>query len=86
MTYTVVWRPKAKSDLALLWVESSNPSAITRAADRIDSQLRVAPTEVGESREERYRILCVLPLAVAYHISESDRLVTVVRVRAIDGG
>jgi hypothetical protein len=83
MKYTVVWKPLAKAKLAELWLQASNRAAFTQAADKIESQLRTTPLNVGESREDDYRVLYELPLVVAYRVSNDDRLVTVVLVRMV---
>jgi len=58
--------------------------AVTIAADEIDSLLRSMPLDVGESRADPHRVVCVRPLIAGYRESEAARLVTVVRVKAID--
>jgi mRNA-degrading endonuclease RelE of RelBE toxin-antitoxin system len=83
MTYTVVWNSLAKAQLAQLWLDAPDRAAITRAADKIDRQLRASPSEIGESRTDEYRVLYELPLVVAYRVSDDDRMVTVVAVRAV---
>ena len=83
MNYTVVWKRSADDSLVELWMNSTDRTAITAAVKEIDAQLGQSPLEVGESREIDYRILCILPLVVAYRVSEDDRLVTVVKVRAV---
>lgn len=83
MTYTVIWRRRAKEELAKLWLSSVDRASFSLAADQIDEMLKRSPLDVGESRHENFRILCVLPLVVGYRVSEPDRLVTVGRVHAV---
>jgi plasmid stabilization system protein ParE len=83
MKYTVVWKPRAEKELAELWLGAVDKNIVAHAVHQIDSELRDGPLEVGESREGRFRILCVLPLVVSYEVIEADCLVRVVRVRAI---
>ena len=83
MNYTVVWKRSADDSLVELWMNSTDRTAITAAVKEIDAQLGQSPLEAGESREIDYRILCILLLVVAYRVSEDDRLVTVVKVRAV---
>lgn len=64
-------------------MNATDRDAITRTVKQIDAQLGQSPLKVGESREGDYRILCILPLVIAYRVSEDDRLVTVVKVRAV---
>lgn len=83
MKYTVVWNRSADDSLVELWMNATDRNAVTQAVREIDAQLGQSPLEVGESREVDYRILCILPLVVAYRVSEDDRLATVVKVRAV---
>jgi mRNA-degrading endonuclease RelE of RelBE toxin-antitoxin system len=83
MNYTVVWKPAADDQLSELWLNSANRDAIAHSAHEIDAQLGEKPLDVGESREGDYRILCILPLVVAYRVSEEDRLVTVGQVHMV---
>ena len=80
MSYTVVWKPSAESQLAHFWTSASDRPAITAAADEIDRLLRQNPLEQGESRSGKRRVLFVPPLAVFFEVHEQDRLVTVLRV------
>ena len=77
MTYTVVWRPPAQNHLATLWTSAPDRSQVAAAADAIDAILRVDPFAYSESRSDASRIMIVPPLAVAFDVSEDDRLVTV---------
>ena len=81
MNYTVVWQPTAEQQLATAWVDASDRGAVTRAAERIDTLLGLAPNQVGESRDAGRRILVVSPLVVTYEVVEDDKLVRVLRVR-----
>ena len=83
MKFTVVWKPRAENELTELWIAASDKNLVAHAAHQIDSELRDGPLEVGESREGKFRILCVLPLVVSYEVIEADCIVRVVRVRAI---
>jgi mRNA-degrading endonuclease RelE of RelBE toxin-antitoxin system len=83
MTYTVTWKPRADRELAELWLQAPDRNLVAHAVHQIDTNLRTRPLEVGESREGTFRILCILPLVVGYRVSEPDRLVEVVRIRAI---
>lgn len=80
MNYTVVFVPSAEGQLAAIWTASGNRNAVTRAADRIDQLLGMDPAGVGESRDDRFRVLIELPLTVYYEVHEADRRVQVLRV------
>ncbi len=80
MKWTVLWHPDAEEALTLLWVDAPDKTAITSSANRIDSQLRIAPLNVGESRIEDDRVYFEKPLGVLYIVDPNDRKVTVLRV------
>lgn len=77
MKYTVLWRPTAERQLAALWVDAADRSAVAAAADAIDELLRRSPLTEGESRLGAERILFVPPLKVLYAVDESNRTVYV---------
>ena len=83
MVWTVVWLPDAESELAELWLASTDRERTTLAADQIEKQLRHNPDSAGESRAAGRRILIVPPLAVIYRILFDDRIVQVSNVREI---
>lgn len=81
MRFTVFWKPTAEGQLASLWNESHDRSAIARAADEVDALLAVDPQSRGESRSGASRVLIVTPLVVAFEVREPDRAVDVLGVR-----
>jgi hypothetical protein len=83
MRYTVTWKPRADQELAEIWLQAPNRNLVAHAVHQIDSYLGDRPLDVGESREGDFRILCILPLVVGYRVSKADRLVEVVRIRAV---
>jgi plasmid stabilization system protein ParE len=80
MTYTVVWAPAAEQELAQLWMNIARRRELTQAAREIDSRLRIAPAEEGESRAHGRRILLVPPLGVTFEVFPEDRIVRVLDV------
>jgi plasmid stabilization system protein ParE len=78
--FTVVWAPRAESQLAMLWVDGDDREAIAATVDEFDRALSRNPSVVGESREDGYRIEVCGPLAFIFNVSEPDRKVTVLRV------
>lgn len=74
MTYTVSWTPRAQNDLATLWMNAPDRAAVTTASNTIDAVLRRDPYADSESRTGPTRIMIVPPLAVAFDVSEQDRL------------
>jgi plasmid stabilization system protein ParE len=83
MKYTVTWKPSVKERLADIWMTAPDRSAVTAAANSVDSLLRVDPLDRGESRGGITRVLVVLPLAVVYEVNEDDRQVQVLSVRHV---
>ena len=83
MKYTVVWKRSLKQRLAEIWLNAADRDAVTRAAHRIDTILRLSPSTQGESRSGSTRLLIVFPLVVTYDIFEDDRRVEFLAVRNI---
>ena len=82
MTFTVVWASAAEQELAALWLKATDRGRLAAMASAIDSQLRVAPQELGESRDRNRRILLHGGLAIVYEIAADDRLVRVLTIWA----
>ena len=82
MRYTVTWLPSAQQELARLWMQAADKSALSAASNRIDRLLATAPLSVGLWRGRRRRVIC-RPLEVVYTVSPPDRLVVVVRVAVV---
>lgn len=77
MKYTVIYLPSAEQQLADLWLQAADRSAITSASDKIDQLLKDNPLAVGESRVSNIRILFEEPLVVVYDVREADLVVKV---------
>ena len=80
MNWTVLWKADAESDLADLWVNAPDKTALTLAANRIDLQLRKDPLHTGESRTDSDRVHFDPPLGVLFTVDEMDRKAHVERV------
>ena len=50
MRFTVGWRPTAERKLNEIWNEAADKSAVSQAADAIESELRSRAATAGESR------------------------------------
>lgn len=83
MNFDVIWIPSAENQLADIWVNAADRSAVTEASSRIDQILGTDPNGAGESRTDGRRILIELPLVVYYEVSAPDRRVRVLRVLAV---
>lgn len=79
--FTIIWLPSVLDDLAAIWLNAADRDAVNRAVSRIDQLLAAAPTQQGESRPRRARIMFERPLAVTFEVDEANRTVFVVGVR-----
>ena len=79
MRYTVIWHPAARDELALAWTQAPNRQAVTDAADRIDSVLRVDPEAKGVDFYGD-RLFVEPPLAVTFTVYAADRIVQILQV------
>jgi hypothetical protein len=79
MRFTVTWHPSAESELADVWMGSSDRAAISQAANLIDRALASDPLQQGE---EFYgdRLLVAPPLAVTFTVGVADRTVKILQV------
>jgi hypothetical protein len=82
--FTVVWWQFANSRLADLWLEATDKSAVSRAADEIDRRLMADPNSCAEDRHEGLCRFSVSPLTVQFTVDELDRRVVVWSVRRND--
>jgi hypothetical protein len=80
MRYTVVWTSKAQSQLAEIWLEAKNRSAMSLVADELDELLSWDPLTAGEALYQMTRLFVRAPLAIIFEVIPDDRLE---RVRAI---
>ena len=80
MRYTVLWSPDAENDLAAIWLDASDRSAVTAAGNQIDALLRQDAHLQGESRYGRLRILFIPPLAIDFEVIHDDRIARVLTV------
>jgi plasmid stabilization system protein ParE len=80
MTYDVIWLPDAEQELATIWMQAGDKSAITRSANQIDAALRRNAANEGESRPGNRRILFAFPLGVIFRVLPDNRTVQVSRI------
>lgn len=79
--YTVVWHQAALDELARLWIDASDRTAVTLAASAIDRHLAVDASEKGIAVPDHLRQLTVPPLHVLFAVSELDRMVRILDAR-----
>ena len=85
MPYDVRWSDDALERLAELWLDASDPSAVTAANLEIDRRLARDPWSQGESRAGTRRVFVERPLIIAYEIIEDDKRVIVLKVGRTEG-
>ena len=79
--YTVAYGGTTQADLALIWLNSLDRSAVTRASNAIDAQLKFDASQKGQLVSEGLRQLEVTPLIVQFTVDEGGRIVTVWTIR-----
>jgi plasmid stabilization system protein ParE len=81
--YTVTATPEAEGDLARLWMQAADRSAVSQAANAIDGLLREDASLKGSDIGIGLRQLIEPPLIVEFSVQEDDRTVTIRSVRHI---
>jgi hypothetical protein len=80
--YDVRWIKSAMAELADVWLrsDSTEHESITAATAEIDVLLKIAPSDVGESRVGKRRIGFVHPLAFTSDVEEENGKVRIAHV------
>ncbi len=81
--YTVVWHASVQGDLATLWMNAPDRSAVTAAAYLIDAELAQNAATKGVEVAEGLRAFFAPPLRVLFTVNDGDRLVEVALVRRL---
>jgi hypothetical protein len=81
--FTVTATPKAESDLARLWLASTDRRAVSDAANKIDRDLRDDAPQKGFDAGRGFRQLIISPLVAEFTVAEDDRVVTIWSIRHI---
>jgi hypothetical protein len=76
MRFTVIWSQVAQNQLAELWMNATDQSAVTRASHRIDQLLAIDPDQQGDDFYGDW-LLVVPPLQVVYRIVTDDMQVVI---------
>jgi hypothetical protein len=79
--FAVTWNPIAENQLADLWVDASNRSAVTKAQAAIDRFLAADPLLYGKHLSEGLFTIQVAPLKAFFIVDQQKKLVEVERVR-----
>ena len=80
MRYMVSWRQHALNELAQIWMNASDPQAVTDASNRLDVALRDDPDQTAILMSGGDWLMIELPLAVIFRIFPPDCRVVVSRV------
>jgi hypothetical protein len=81
--YRVVWRSKARRDLAAVWILSPDKTAVTQAQATADRWLAADPQRYGHALAEGLWALTVPPLRISFEIDDARSLVIVTDVNLI---
>jgi hypothetical protein len=73
MKYRVLWLAAAEQELAQIWLNAADRSAVTSASNRIDRRLQSNPEDEGESRPNGQRIVFETPLGVLLQKNVENR-------------
>ena len=84
MRYRIHWLPSAESELAEIWLASSDRKRITTAAAELDRRLAANAPDEGESRSNELRITFELPLAIVFRVLADVNLVEVGQVWLVE--
>jgi ethanolamine utilization microcompartment shell protein EutL len=77
MNYTVEWLTEAEDQLAEIWLQASDPKAVTASQAEIDRRLARDPTGCGQLLHEGLAKIVVPPLTAFYAVDAARRLVEV---------
>lgn len=81
MPFTVEWDKDAEDELTRIYMQASDPMAVTRAQARADKLLAANPVGNGRLLSEGLYRIDVWPLVVNYTIDPARRHVQVTWVR-----
>jgi hypothetical protein len=75
--YRVRWTRNASNQLAAIWTNATDQTAVTTSSHQIDQALASNPENQGEERPNNRRVLLAAPLFVFYRINNAQNTVTV---------
>jgi hypothetical protein len=81
MPFTVEWDKDPEDELARIYMQASDPMAVTQAQARADKLLAANPTGNGQLLSEGLYRINVRPLVVNYTLDPARRHVQVTWVR-----
>ncbi len=83
MIFTVTYTVRAENALTNLYLNATDPTAVSAASNAIDRELRINAHQKGKAYPGDRRVYVVPPLLVLYQVSLDDRLVSVLNVQRI---
>lgn len=82
--YTVTWTPVAEATLTRLWLKASDPAAVQKASDALETEMKRSPNSLGMEISAGLRVAGSGPLLVLFRVSNPDRHVVVYAVKPKD--
>lgn len=79
--FRVEWEPAAEDELARIWLDATDPPAITKAQAQADQLLARDPVKYGRHLSEGLYSIQIPPLVLTYAIDLMDRTVEVAWIR-----
>jgi plasmid stabilization system protein ParE len=75
--FTVEWTSTAEDQLTDIWMQATDPGAVTKATAAIDALLARNPLGHGSAVQEGLRKITIAPLTVYYQVHPTQPLVEV---------
>lgn len=82
--YTVTWTPVAEATLTKLWFKASEPVAVQKASDALETEMKRSPNSLGMEISAGLRVAGAGPLLILFRVSNPDRRVIVHAVKLKD--
>jgi mRNA-degrading endonuclease RelE of RelBE toxin-antitoxin system len=82
--YEVLWDQDAETQLATIFLTSSDPNLLWPAQDRADRKLEQRPKQAGKELSEGLWEIYESPLRIFYEIDDAKKTVSVTHVQIID--
>jgi mRNA-degrading endonuclease RelE of RelBE toxin-antitoxin system len=80
--FAVDWEPDAEDELARIWMQADDPSAVARAQVKADQLLASDPIGKGQHVSEGLYQIHVAPLVLTYSVDAAKLVVQVAWVRS----
>ncbi len=77
MSWHVIWRAEAETQLRALLRQANDREEISIAVEMMERQLEMDPLSLGESREGSSRVFFYEAFGIAFEVDENDHFVYV---------